>query len=274
MRVLAVLLSVASIAILACAGALKVFQRRFDKRADRIHASLEKHGEGTFDPAALAGLPEPVRRYFTHAIAEGTPLAASADLRLGGTLRTAPEAPPILVSAEERIAPPFGYVWRVRFTDEDVAGTESYFDGKAAVRYVKNGFLPASQDGDDLDRSSRARLALESVLLPSSLLPLRGVEWESVDSTHLVARMVIDRADIELKLEIDENGRLLRAVVDRPIVLSGPRGYVTVPFVLEAHEERTMSGFTIPIDFSLVAKPPDRPEIEVARPHVLDFVAR
>jgi hypothetical protein len=40
-----------------------------------------------FDAAVLAGLDEPVRRYFTHALTDGAPLARRARLRLGGAIK-------------------------------------------------------------------------------------------------------------------------------------------------------------------------------------------
>ncbi|HEY2290488.1 MAG TPA: DUF6544 family protein [Thermoanaerobaculia bacterium] len=41
----------------------------------------------TFDPAALAHLPEPARRYLTHAIAPGTPLASAVRLKMHGEIK-------------------------------------------------------------------------------------------------------------------------------------------------------------------------------------------
>ena len=46
-----------------------------------------RDASGRFDAAVLAGLDEPVRRYFTHALTDGAPLARGARLRLGGTIK-------------------------------------------------------------------------------------------------------------------------------------------------------------------------------------------
>jgi len=42
---------------------------------------------GTFDPAATAGLPEPARRWLSHAIAPGTPLWSRAELTMRGHIK-------------------------------------------------------------------------------------------------------------------------------------------------------------------------------------------
>ena len=40
-----------------------------------------------FDPGELAGLGEPVQRYFSHAIAEGAPLVAGVRVTMRGRIR-------------------------------------------------------------------------------------------------------------------------------------------------------------------------------------------
>ena len=41
----------------------------------------------TFDPAAITGLPEPARRWLSHAIAPGTPLWSSVELTMNGQIK-------------------------------------------------------------------------------------------------------------------------------------------------------------------------------------------
>lgn len=41
----------------------------------------------TFDPAATMGLPEPARRWLSHAIAPGTPLWNRAELTMHGQIK-------------------------------------------------------------------------------------------------------------------------------------------------------------------------------------------
>ena len=43
--------------------------------------------EPVAEPKVLAGLDEPVRRYFMHALTDGAPLSRGARLRLGGTIK-------------------------------------------------------------------------------------------------------------------------------------------------------------------------------------------
>lgn len=274
MRTLVILLAVASIAVLTCVGALKFFQRQDQKRFESIHAALEKHGEGAFDPATIAELPIAARRYFEHAIANGTKLYASADLRLGGTLHTGPDSKPEPVTAELRLAPPFGFAWSARLADEKVNGSETYLGGKAAIRFVRGGFLPASQEGAEVARAARARMALESLLVPTTLLPIRGVEWEGIDDTRAKYTLHVDNEAVVVTLAIDESGKVARAAVNRPVVIDRAAGFVDRPFVLEAVEERTIAGLTIPVAYRLVIEADASRRIEFAAPRVLDLAPR
>lgn len=274
MRTLVILLAVVSIAVLTCVGALKFFQKQDQKRFDAIHTALEKHGEGAFDPATIATLPTAARRYFEHAIAPGTPLFASADLRLGGTLRTGPDAAPEPVTAELRLAPPFGFAWSARLSEEKVNGSETYIGGKGAIRFVRGGFLPASQEGAEVARGARARMALESLLLPTTLLPIRGAEWEGIDDETAKYTLRIDDEAVVVTLSIDATGKVRKASAIRPVVVDPTVGFVDRPFVFEATEERTIQGLTIPVAYRLVIEFSDTKTIEFATPRVLELVGR
>ncbi len=283
MRILAILFGILSVAVLTCVGALKVFARQFDKRVEAAKSALAKVGENAFDPASVQDLPPAARAYLLHAIAPGTPLFASVDLRFGGTIRTAPNAPAQAISAEERLAPGFGYVWKVELSAANVSGVEMYHDGSASIRYVRGGFLPATEEGLDVDRAARARLALESVLLPTSLVPSRGAEWEEgtdQDATHAVVHLVIDREEIDLAIEVDGTGRLVRAMVKRPTLLERGGSFVDLKYVLAPKAERTLLGLTVPSEYrSYYLQGPGGEgkqdvEIEVATTNLLDLAPR
>jgi hypothetical protein len=274
MRALSVFLVVLVVAALSGALALRAFQAVAEKRFGRTHAALAIEGEGTFSKAHLDGLDGAARRYLEHALTDGATLAGSVDLRFGGTLRTERGGEPLPLDATARIAPGHGYLIALEIAEAGVEGLESYAAGRAEARYVRHGFLPATDDGDHLDRSSRARFALEHVLIPSSLLPAAGVEWRNVDEQVAIARLRIDGEDLELTIRVDAEGRLLDARVPRHAALDRGGAFAVVPFVLEAAAERTYSGHTIPSEYRLAYHPTRGDAIEVARPIVIEATYR
>lgn len=130
-----------------------------------------------FDPAALADQPEVARRYLTHAIAPGTPLQPCVTLTMQGTFRLGDAANPreMRLTARQRLAAPGAFVWiaRLRGGGLWIDGSDG-FDGRDGwTRFWLFRALPLVQQagGEDLNRSARARPALESVWGPGRAAP-------------------------------------------------------------------------------------------------------
>ena len=70
-------------ALVLAAGVLQALRARDTWRAERAWRALEAAAEAApdrFDPAMVAGLPAPARRYSLYAIAPGTPLSLSSQV--------------------------------------------------------------------------------------------------------------------------------------------------------------------------------------------------
>jgi len=106
---------------------------------------------GRFDPAELEGLPEPVRRHLTQAIAPGTPFHTSARLRMRGSIRVGRWLP---FRAHQVLSPHQGFVWSARAAGV-IAGTDRYADGAGAVAWRLAGLVTvAAGEGPDVSRWS------------------------------------------------------------------------------------------------------------------------
>lgn len=94
--------------------------RRTDHRADReaMHRSTvtQPAAPASFDPAMVAGLPEPARRYFLYTIQPGTPLRTVANITMAGRLGMGTQANPnyLEMTATQTLAMPDGFVWKMR----------------------------------------------------------------------------------------------------------------------------------------------------------------
>ncbi len=70
----------------------------------------------SFDPSMLTGLPEPARRWLSHAIAAGTPMHRTVVLEMEGRIRLGRWLP---FRAVQVHAPPDGYIWAARASPHD-----------------------------------------------------------------------------------------------------------------------------------------------------------
>ena len=205
-------------------------------------------GAGAFDATALAGLDEPVRRYFTHALAAGAPLSPRARLRQRGRIKVGIwlrfdavwEGDGRSLSWRATAGP--GPLPLLRVHDRFSDGT-GFMDIRLRPPLRR---LPALRllraENDDVARSGAGRAALEALWVPAALLPGRGVTWRAESDELIVAAWAVPPERPELRIVVGPDGAVRS--------YSGLRwrdrksGYV--PFAAEVHAERTFAGTTIP----------------------------
>lgn len=196
-----------------------------------------------FDPAMLADLPEPARRWLTHAIEVGTELASSVRLTMSGHIRLGAWRS---FTAEQVITPSEGYIWAARasFSGLPVLGFDRLSSGTAEMRWRMLDVLPVvSATGADVLRSAVGRLACEFVMVPTSF---RSAVWRLGDRPDTaVATWLVDGEQADVHLEVDSKGHL-RSVLLQRWSDAGGTGFGYVPFGVTVEAERTFGGVTIP----------------------------
>lgn len=215
--------------------------RRVREEWDRL--SIGRTATEGFDPGMLAGLPEPARRWLGHAIAPGTPLWETVELRMEGQIRLGSWRP---FSARQVLTPPSGFIWaaRARVAGLPVTGYDRYSGATGEMRWRLLGVLPVlSASGPDVSRSAAGRLAGEAVLLPTVF---RHADWtagDEPDTTVMCWRLA--GSDERTTLRIGADGRLLDAVLQR---WGNPGGapYGRHPFGVAVEAEATFGGITLP----------------------------
>jgi len=171
-----------------------------------------------FDPASLEGLPDPARRFLTRAIAPETPLAGSVTFTMEGTIVLDPPPPTHPMTGEQVLAPPYGFIWSARTHGGmmRIRGFDRFGGGEGEMRWKLFGLIPVMRArGEDVTRSAAARLAMEAVLLPSALVPGGAARWEAVDDAHARFVFTIAGERVSTTLEVDSEGRPVRAWADR-----------------------------------------------------------
>ena len=139
------------------------------QRAEALRAAAPA-APRRFHPADVAVLPEPARRWLTHAVPEGTPLAGAMELRTHGEIRLGHWRP---FTAQQVIVPGAGFIWaaRSRLAGVPVLGYDSYADGRGEMNWRVGGVVPVqSGSGFDVTLSAFDRLVSESVLVPTALV--------------------------------------------------------------------------------------------------------
>jgi hypothetical protein len=181
-------------------------------RARVIGRSLREPSGGhppvVFDPAMVADLPAPARRWLSRVIEPGTPLVDAVEIQMHGELKLGRWRP---FTATQALVPEAGFVWaaRTRIGALPARGFDSYSAAGGVMHWRMLGVVPVqSAHGYDVTRSAADRLVAESVLLPTSLVQARWQPAEDGCATYLHAR---GRATIRTA----DDGRLLSVAMQR-----------------------------------------------------------
>lgn len=196
----------------------------------------------------LDGLPEPARRFFLHAIREGTPLARSVLLRQTARMKPAPERAYVDLTCSQRLTPGQGFVWwaRAKMGPLPMTVTDHYFRDDGSVTVTVLGLVRVGNDtGPDVARSARGRLAAEALWCPSALLPGEGVRWEAVDERGARVIQRIDGEEVSVTIAVDAEGRVEETTMDRYGNVDRP-DWGPTPYGFLVLEEVTFGGHTIP----------------------------
>lgn len=229
---------------------LMLLQTNANTKVNLIIQSLQANSptETIFTQAQVADLPEPVQRYFRHAIAPGTPLATSVHLTMRGSIRLAPEQGWMPLQAEEILSTK-GFVWKATAGQGlmQMRGADYYTQGDGRMRFALWGLIPViNAQNPDVIRSGKGRFVGEFFWLPAALLPERGVRWQAIDQNTIQAGLKVDGKSMTLTFVIDDQGRLLQSSLLRWGNQTEDKQYTEIPFGGRYQAEATFGGYTIP----------------------------
>jgi hypothetical protein len=197
---------------LAAAGTMT--WRLADRRADAAETArliaLQPADPGRFDPAMVASLPEPARRYFQAAIRPGTPLATVALVTMTGQFSLGTRADPAYMPmrATQVLAAPHGFLWAMSARRGAVAVSGS--DSGRWTRFWAAGLVPVAR------RSAFGRYVAEALFwTPAAMLPGPGVDWAAGGPDS--ARVTVTHGGLTQSVDIavDPAGLLTEVSFDR-----------------------------------------------------------
>ena len=169
----------------------------------------------SFDPSMTESLPEPARRWLTHVIAPGTPLARVVRADMRGHIRLGRW---IRFRAVQLHAPPAGFIWaaRVGWGPVWIGGYDRYSDETGEMRWrLFSRFPVMSATGPDIDRSAAGRVALDALLVPTAWLQ-ESVTWRTGDNDDtVVAEWRVNDQKVPVTLTVGPEGALRSLTIPR-----------------------------------------------------------
>ncbi|MFU8860360.1 MAG: DUF6544 family protein [Cyclonatronaceae bacterium] len=225
--------------------------RPHNQRVDEIRSELiALTGDGSrYDTTMIAGLPDPVQRYFRRALGETVFLPRRVEIVMRGEIRTGPQGEWMPFDGRQILARGAGFLWEA---DVDMGtmlwlkGADYYYEGKGRVWFSLNSLIPVvTASGPVVDRSAAGRFLIEQVLIPPSLLPLYGGEWTAVDDEFAEVRVEQDGVEGRIRIRIDQDGFPVDVVMPR-VLDDGQGNAIMKPFGVRFETYDTFGGITVP----------------------------
>ncbi len=249
---------VIGIAVVVVVAALVVvvsdylFDRSVAAEVDGMIAQKGTVQSSRFSYASLAGLPEPVQRYFKHVLKDGQEMITSARLKQSIDLKMSPEQGWMSLSAEEyyTVGNP-GFNWEARLKAGPLTalhGRDGYFQGRGSMLIkVASAVTVVDEVGMEMDISALARLLSEFPELPTALLPSERLQWKPRDANSATAVITDNGNTVTMDFYFNEQGEIVKSVTaDR--YMSTDNGPVQAPWVNYYHDYREMvKGVLIPV---------------------------
>ena len=221
---------------------------RAQELAGRLWETVGSEPSETFEQAMVSGCPEPARRWLTHAIEPGAPLAVGALLRTRGEIRLGSRW--CEYTARQVLVPDAGFIWaaHAHLARLPIAGYDAYADGEGVMHWRALGVPVSSGSGTEVTRSAADRLAAETSLVPSAVL---GAVWHrgpDRNSAVYVRRVGGRYARSRVTVHVAADGRLARVSMRR---WGKPRGsrYGEYPFEVRFDGERHVGGIAVPVAY-------------------------
>ncbi|MBC2736977.1 MAG: hypothetical protein HF981_21630 [Desulfobacteraceae bacterium] len=229
--------------------AWRIRDHRADRAAMQRLAAAQPAAPACFDPAMVADLPEPARRYFLYTIQPDTPLHTVADITMAGRFGMGTKANPnyLDMTARQTLAMPAGFVWEMCAKRGLVRLSGS--DSERWTRFWLMGLLPVARMGGDADhrRSAFGRYVAEAVFwTPAAVLPGPGVQWSLVDAN--CARLTVRHKGLEqsVDLTVAPDGQPVEVRFERWSNANPAKVHRRQPFGGTLSAFRAFDGFRLP----------------------------
>lgn len=234
--------------LLAAMASWRALDYRSDQRAWKRLVEMETDNKQTFDPAIVADLPEPARRYFNYTIQPGARLTSVIQIEMTGELglgtKSAPNYRPM--RANQVLSPPHGFLWSLR--SAAISGSDGALPERSWTRFWLFNFVPVARaSGPDHHRSAFGRLVADSVIwAPASMLPAGHVSWESLSENSARVTMRNGLLEQAIDVHVNDKGAPVRVVFQRWSDANSQKMHQFQPFGGDLSEFRDFEGYRLP----------------------------
>lgn len=203
---------VAGLIVAVGAGGYLLWRRDSSRVARAIEAQANVMLE-TFTRDRVSTLPDPVARYFRHALPEGQRHIRLARLAQEGQFLLNERWVPF-TATQTFSGRPAGFIWDARISAAPMMPVfvrDSYVGGVGGMQASMFGLYPiVNQSGTaELNAGALMRYLAEAVWFPTTLLPGNGVTWTAVDDRSATASLTDHGITVALTFTFTSDGDIV-----------------------------------------------------------------
>jgi hypothetical protein len=235
------------------AAAISVADFRWNRETARGVARLHEQQidakAAPFSRDDLAGLPDPVMRYFEFALTPGQSVVRTARLRQTGEFAMRPDSWSPFTAVEYVSVGPPGFLWDARIRMAAVMPfyvRDGYVAAEGAMYGTLAGILPVvNQRGTPVMASGELlRYLAEAVLFPTALLPRDGISWTSLADNTARVTLADGATTVSCEVDFGERGEIERISAMRYRDVGGT--FELTPWVGHWSDYRRVDGMMVP----------------------------
>jgi uncharacterized protein DUF6544 len=222
--------------------------RRRSAQIERAILSGVASADGGVTPDRLADVPEPVARFFRHALSESQRIIRSVRIRQAGEFYLNGSWRPMRATQIFSATRP-GFLWDARISAAPfmpVYVRDAYVNGHAVMRADLLALYPfVDQEGaPELNAGALLRYLAEAAWFPTRLLPGNGLSWRGIDENAAEATLTDGTATVSLQFRVNPHGTLIELY--SPARFREVHGvYVPTPWRVRALGEETVGGMRV-----------------------------
>jgi hypothetical protein len=240
--ILTIVVPIVSLVILVFAAGRIVAAVRFRREVEELFSQSGSLSDMTFSSDQLAGLPEPVQRYFSLVLEEGTSYISYVRLTHDGQFRPDLNRGWVPIRGEQYYTTERpGFVWRGKtllFTARDM-----YLSGRGRIVVTLFSLIKIVDGrGETYDQSELLRWLGESVWFPTNMLPRENLTWSPVDSRTAKLTFEHDGSSLVYTVRFNDQGEITRLETKRYMGEDRLETWIGTP-----SDYREMSGVLIPM---------------------------
>lgn len=220
---------------------------QFGKEIRLLFSQSKNISDKTFNYKQLAGLPEPVQRYFKLVLKEGQPYINYARIIHDGQFKTGFDKDWVNINGEQYATTETpGFIWKgttSMFTARDMFIADK---GRLVVSLFSL-YNVVDAKGEQYDQGELLRWLGESILYPTNLLPDERLQWIPIDSQTAKLTFNYHQLSLFFIITFNETGEITQMETKRYM---DDKNLET--WVIKCMDYKEMNDVVIPLAFEVL----------------------